>query len=382
MDPGLSILSNNYLNTGRMKKVVVTGASGFVGGLLCRTLLKQGHSVRALVRRTSDLSGLPSPSTGETFELAYGDVTDYWSLLDAFFGCDVIFHAAAVVEPWLPDPSKFFSVNVGGLKNVVQAAKETKTIEKVIYTSSMVALGSTDGYVADESQVSNAIWFRIISPRSIDLKDSDRLWLLQVHHEKYFYTEYERSKVAADKVASQAAAEGLPIVTLYPGLVYGPGKLTTGNALAKMLIARFTGLLPGYMGCGNDRLSFCHVDDVVGGHIAAMDKGRSGERYLLTGENASISHVLDLAAIITRTEKPRFSIPLWVIEACGWLSILISHFTGKLPLVSPPSVHVLRHQWEYSCEKARIELDYNPRSLKEGLGELLLWLKSSGAITY
>lgn len=90
------------------------------------------------------------------------------------------------------------------------------------------------------------------------------------------------------------------------------------------------------MGCGNDRLSFCHVDDVVGGHIAAMDKGRSGERYLLTGENASISHVLDLAAIITRTEKPRFSIPLWVIEACGWLSILISHFTGKLPLVSPP----------------------------------------------
>ncbi|KAJ6391154.1 hypothetical protein OIU77_025194 [Salix suchowensis] len=355
MDPGLSILSNNYLNTGRMKKVVVTGASGFVGGLLCRTLLKQGHSVRALVRRTSDLSGLPSPSTGETFELAYGDVTDYWSLLDAFFGCHVIFHAAAAVEPWLPDPSIFFSVNVGGLKNVVQAAKETKTIEKVIYTSSMVALGSTDGYVADESQV---------------------------HHEKHFYTEYERSKVAADKVASQAAAEGLPIVTLYPGLVYGPGKLTTGNALAKMLIARFTGLLPGYMGCGNDRLSFCHVDDVVGGHIAAMDKGRSGERYLLTGENVSISHVLDLAAIITRTEKPRFSIPLWVIEACGWLSILISHFTGKLPLVSPPSVHVLRHQWEFSCEKARIELDYNPRSLKEGLGELLLWLKSSGAITY
>lgn len=208
------------------------------------------------------------------------------------------------------------------------------------------------------------------------------LWLLQVHHEKYFYTEYERSKVAADKVASQAAAEGLPIVTLYPGVVYGPGKLTTGNALAKMLIDRFAGRLPGYIGRGNDRLSFCHVDDVVGGHIAAMDKGRLGERYLLTGENASFSRVLDIAAIITRTEKPRFSIPLWVIEAYGWLSILIFHFTGKLPLLCPPSVHVLRHQWEYSCEKARIELDYNPRSLKEGLDELLPWMKSLGAITY
>lgn len=338
-----------------MKKIAVTGASGFVGGVLCHTLLKHGHSVRALVRRTSNLSGLPSPSAGENFELAYGDVTDYRSLLDAFFGCDVIFHAAAVVEPWLPDPSSFFSVNVGGLKNVVQAAKETKTIEKVIYTSSMVALGSTDGYVADESQV---------------------------HHEKYFYTEYERSKVAADKVASQAAAEGLPIVTLYPGVVYGPGKLTTGNALAKMLIDRFTGRLPGYIGRGDDRLSFCHVDDVVGGHIAAMGKGRPGERYLLTGENASFSRVLDTAATITRTEKPRFSIPLWVIEAYGWLSILLFHFTGKLPLLCPASVHVLRHQWAYSCEKARIELDYNPRNLKEGLDELLPWLKSSGAITY
>lgn len=102
------------------------------------------------------------------------------------------------------------------------------------------------------------------------------------------------------------------------------------------LIDRFTGRLPGYIGRGNDRLSFCHVDDVVGGHIAAMDKGRLGERYLLTGENASFSRVLDIAAIITRTEKPRFSIPLWVIEAYGWLSILIFHFTGKLPLLCPP----------------------------------------------
>ncbi|KAJ6953009.1 terpene cyclase/mutase-related family protein [Populus alba x Populus x berolinensis] len=148
------------------------------------------------------------------------------------------------------------------------------------------------------------------------------------------------------------------------------------------LIDRFTGRLPGYIGRGDDRLSFCHVDDVVGGHIAAMDKGRLGERYLLTGENASFSRVLDTAATITRTEKPRFSIPLWVIEAYGWLSILLFHLTGKLPLLCPASVHVLRHQWAYSFEKARIELDYNPRSLKEGLDELLPWLKSSGAITY
>ncbi|XP_065848318.1 uncharacterized protein [Euphorbia lathyris] len=335
-------------------KVLVTGASGYLGGRLCHLLLNQGHFVRALVRHTSDLSGLPS-SSNDAFELAYGDVTDYRSLLDSLSGCHVIFHAAALVEPWLPDPSKFVSVNVGGLKNVLQAARETKTVEKIVYTSSFFALGTTDGYVADEKQV---------------------------HPEKVFCSEYERSKATADKIALQAAADGMPIVVVYPGVIYGPGKLTTGNIVAQLLIERFQGRLPGYIGCGNDRFSFSHVDDVVEGHIEAMNKGRPGERYLLTGENASFTYIFDIAAIITETNKPRFSIPLWAIEGYGWLSVLFCRITGKLPLISPPTVHVLRHQWAYSCEKAKAELDYNPRGLQEGLKEVLPWLKNLGVIKY
>ncbi|KAJ6404862.1 hypothetical protein OIU84_012938 [Salix udensis] len=294
-------------------KALVTGASGYLGGRLCHGLLKQGHSVRALVRRTSDISELPPPSTGGAFELAYGDITDYQSLLDAFSGCQVIFHAAAIVEPWLPDPSKFFSVNVEGLNNVLQAAKETETIEKIIYTSSFFALGSTDGYAADENQM---------------------------HCEKR--------------------------------------KLTSGNIVAQLLIERFAGRLPGYIGHGNDKFSFVHVDDVVDGHIAAMDKGRQGERYLLTGENASFKLVFDMAAIISVTKKPRFSIPLWIIESYGWLLVLVYRLTGNLPLISPPTVHVLRHQWAYSCEKAKTELGYNPRSLEEGLKEVLPMVEEPG----
>ncbi|KAH9758298.1 Epimerase domain-containing protein [Citrus sinensis] len=297
-------------------KILVSGASGYLGGRLCHALLKQGHSVRALVRRTSDISGLPSEGA---VELVYGDVTDYRSLVDACFGCHVIFHTAALVEPWLPDPSRFFAVNVEGLKNVVQAARETKTVEKIIYTSSFFALGSTDGYIADENQV---------------------------HEEKYFCTQYERSKAVADKIALQAASEGLPIVPVYPGVIYGPGKLTTD------------------------------------GHIAAMEKGRSGERYLLTGENASFMQIFDMAAVITGTSRPRFCIPLWLIEAYGWILVFFSRITGKLPLISYPTVHVLAHQWAYSCVKAKTELGYNPRSLKEGLQEVLPWLRSSGMIKY
>lgn len=336
----------------------MTGASGFLGGRLCHELLKQGHSVRALVRPTSDLSALPPPSSNGdgSLELVYGDVTDYQSLLSAFSGCGVVFHAAALVEPWLPDPSNFFLVNVGGLKNVLRAVRETETVERVIYTSSFFALGSTDGHVADETQF---------------------------HDERFFCTEYEKSKAAADKIALQAAQqEGLPILILYPGVIYGPGKLTAGNVVARLIIERFNGRLPGYIGSGTDKYSFSHVDDVVDGHIGAMNKGRIGERYLLTGENASFKHVFDICAVLTQTQRPKFNIPLWLIEVYGWVSILLARITGKLPLISPPTVYVLRHQWAYSCEKAKQELDYSPRSLKQGLEEVLPWLKNLGLIKY
>ncbi|KAF7817510.1 putative dihydroflavonol-4-reductase [Senna tora] len=336
-------------------KILVTGASGYLGGRLCNTLIQKGFSVRVLVRPTSDLSALPSPTDAGTLEIVYGDITDYASLLSACSTCNIVFHIAALVEPWLPDPSKFFSVNIGGLKNVLAAVKETKTVEKTIYTSSFFALGPTDGIIADENQV---------------------------HHEKFFCTEYEKSKAAADKIALQAASEGMPLVAVYPGVIYGPGKVTAGNVVGRMIIERFNGRLPGYIGYGNDRFSFSHVDDVVEGHIAAMEKGQPGNRYLLTGENASFKHVFDVAAVLTNTKKPRFNIPLWVIEAYGWLSVLFSRITGKLPLISPPTVHVLRHRWEYSCDKAKRELDYRPRSLNDGLAEVLLWLKNLGSIGY
>lgn len=341
------------------KKVLVTGSSGYLGGRLCYALLNHGYHVRAFVRRTSDLSCLPTPTdcgdNGGVLELAFGDVTDYESLLDACYNCQVIFHAAALVEPWLPDPSKFLRVNVGGLKNVLQAYKEIKSVEKIIYTSSFFALGSTDGYIADEGQT---------------------------HSGKFFCTEYEKSKAIADKIALEAAAEGVPVVLVYPGVIYGPGKVTAGNVVARLIIERFNGRLPGYIGQGHDRFSFSHVDDVVAGHIAAMDKGRPGERYLLTGENASFKDVFDVSATITGTNKPMFNVPLALIEAYGWLLVIVSRITGKLPLISPPTVRVLRHQWAYSCDKAKAELNYRPRSLEEGLAEILPWLKSSSLIKY
>ncbi|KAI3762936.1 hypothetical protein L1987_53378 [Smallanthus sonchifolius] len=336
-------------------KLLVTGASGFLGGRLCHALLRHGHSVRAFVRPTSDVSSLPPPSDDVPLELAYGDITDYPSLVAACSGCRVVFHAAAVVESWLPDSSQFISVNVGGLKNVLRAYKEMGTIEKIIYTSSFFALGSTDGYTADESQM---------------------------HSTKSFCTEYEKSKTIADNIALEAAKQGVPITVVCPGVMYGPGKISAGNILARTLIERFNGRLPGYIGDGNDRFSFSHVDDVTNGHVSAMEKGQQGQRYLLTGENASFMQVFDIAADITNTKRSWINIPLFVIEFYGWLSVLFCIITGKLPLISPPVVYYLRHQWAYSCEKAKRELNYKPRNLTEGLEDIIPWLKKSGLIKY
>ncbi|KAK1425478.1 hypothetical protein QVD17_20830 [Tagetes erecta] len=172
------------------------------------------------------------------------------------------------------------------------------------------------------------------------------------------------------------------LLAVYPGVIYGPGKVTAGNVVARMMVERFNGRLPGYIGYGNDMFSFSHVDDVVDGHISALDKGQSGQRYLLTGENASFKQVFDIAAAITNTKTPRFNIPLFVIEIYGWLSVLFCRITGNLPLIRPPVVSCYRHQWAYSCEKAKRELNYKPRSLTEGLEEVLPWLKNLGAIKY
>ncbi|KAK7817371.1 putative dihydroflavonol 4-reductase [Quercus suber] len=267
-----------------MKKILVTGATGYLGGRLCHALLQQGHPVRVLVRRTSDLSSLPPPTdaAAPSKSSTVMSPTTGLSSLPA--------PTATSSSTWLPSSSPGFPILLSS----------SPDIEKLIYTSSFFALGPTDdGCVADENQV---------------------------HHEKYFCTEYEKSKAYADKIAIQAASEGVPIVAVYPGVIYGPGKVTAGNVVARMIYGNYL-LIWVFVKVWKRQISFSHVDDVVEGHIAAMNKGQPGERYLLTGENASFRHVFDIAAIITETKKPLFSIPFWAIDAYGWASVMFSRIT-------------------------------------------------------
>ncbi|KAI5084688.1 hypothetical protein GOP47_0000857 [Adiantum capillus-veneris] len=332
------------------ESVVVTGASGFLGGRVCHALVEQGaYHVKAFVRASSSLQELPSTGV----ELVYGDITDTSSLLHAFQGCSAVLHCAALVTPWTPNPSKLFTVNVDGLKNVVKAIRGTSTVSKLVYVSSFFAIGPTDGKVVDESQM---------------------------HPGDCFCTEYEKSKVLADAIALEEAKNNLPIVVVYPGVIYGPGKVTEGNALVSLVKERCNGRLPGKIGKRQDQFSFCHVDDVAKGCVAAMNKGRIGERYLLTGENTCFNEVFSLVDSLRGQKSLQFEIPMWSLEMVGWLSVFWARVSGSTPNISPPMVRVFKKQWCYSHEKAKRELGYESRPLKEGVAQFLTWMESSGHI--
>ncbi|KAH7297400.1 hypothetical protein KP509_26G068000 [Ceratopteris richardii] len=331
--------------------LIVTGASGFLGGRLCHALVGQGtFHVKALVRRSSSLKELPLSEV----EIVYGDITDPSSLFAAFQGCVAVFHCAALVTPWTPHTSRLFKVNVDGLKNVVNAVRGTPSIKRLVYVSSFFALGPTSGKVADESQV---------------------------HKGVSFCTEYEKSKVLADAFALEQARNGLPIVLVYPGVIYGHGSVTEGNSLVPLFQDRCNGRLPGKIGRGQDRFSFCHVDDVATGCVAAMTRGQVGERYILAGENASFNELLSLVDSLRGRKSLQLQIPLWLLTIVGWLQVFWARLTGCTPRISYPMVRVLGKQWCYSSEKAKKELDYESRSLKEGVAQVLSWMEMSGLLS-
>ncbi|HET7746301.1 MAG TPA: NAD-dependent epimerase/dehydratase family protein, partial [Vicinamibacteria bacterium] len=234
-------------------KVLLTGGTGFLGKNVARALAAAGHELRLLARPTSSRDGLPA---GERVD---GDVTDREAMLRAAEGCQAVVHMAAMVKMWTPDRAAFDAVNVGGLRNALAAGRAAGA--RVLYTSSFIAIGPTGPQPADESQVHPG------RPRN----------------------DYERTKAEADAVAREAAAAGQDVVLVYPGVVYGPGDLTDGNIVVRMITDHLAGRLPGIIGPGDRAWSYAYVDDVARGHAAALERGRPGERYLLGGENVTMT---------------------------------------------------------------------------------------------
>lgn len=306
-------------------------------------LLEGGRRVRALARPAR---GRPDGENGN-LQWVTGDVLDRDSLRRGLEGCTEVFHLAAYAKNWAKDPSTFFRVNVDGARNVFEAAEEAG-VRRIVYTSTVVVFGPTpSGIVADEAM-----------PRATPR----------------FFTEYEESKALAEREALERASRGLPVVIVHPTRLYGPGPMTEGNSVSLMIDQYDRGRFPALLNGGWDVGNYAFVDDVVRGHLLAMEKGRTGERYLLGGENVSLKGLFSLVDEITNRKHFQVSLPRRVALLYAGLEKRKAEWLGVYPKVTPGWVETFLADWAFTSAKAERELGYRITSLREGLRRTLDWL--------
>jgi farnesol dehydrogenase len=300
--------------------VLVTGGTGYLGRAIVRALAAAGHSL-VVFGRTASRSGLPG-------RLVDGDVRDAAALEAAAAGCDAISHTAALVSIWRRRSQDFDDVNVGGLRNVVAAARH-RGIPRILYTSSFLALPPRD------------------SPSTIAAND------------------YQRTKVLADRAADEAIRDGAPIVRVYPGVIYGPGTFSEGNLVGRLIADHLDRRLPGIVG-PEFPWSYSYVDDVAAGHRAALERGEIGGRYVLGGENATLYRVFDIVRAVTGRARP-MRIPFAVADALGAAEELRVRVFGGTPLVTRGAVEIFRHDWSLDSGDTERRLGYSITPLDAGI---------------
>jgi len=320
---------------------LVTGANGFVGAALCRTLCGQGVDVRAFVREganTSNLAGLP-------VALAYGDLRDQNSLARAMQGCRYLYHVAADYRLWVPDPQSMYAINVDGSRNAVQAALAAG-VERIVYTSSVAVIKPDgDGGVSDETTTT---------------VESD-----MIGH-------YKRSKFLAEEAVKQLVAEqSAPVVIVYPSTPIGPGDIRP-TPTGRIIHDALRGRIPAYVATG---LNLVHVDDVATGHVAACKSGVIGRGYILGGEDVSLQCFLELIAERGGHRPPVMAIP----HSVAMLYAAVSEFGSKLsknePVATLDAVRMAKCCMYYSSERARTELNYQPRPVVESVTAAVDWFQ-------
>ena len=322
-------------------KILITGATGFIGGELTRFISCQGYSVRAQCRPTSDIAAL----SNDTVQVCWGDVLDFSSVKKAVDGCDYVFHLAGYAKNWAKNPRTFFEVNVSGTKNVLDASKQAN-VKKVVVTSSCMTFGPSNGTPIKESDERTA----------------------------EFLTEYERTKFYAEELVADYAGDGLPVVIVNPTRVFGPGLLTEGNSVTTMVQLYLKGKWRLILGDGSSIGNYASVEDVVRGHWLALLRGRPGEKYILGGENLSYNEFFEVLANISRRRYQMIRVPVWTALAVSNVEELRARWFSHYPLITPPWLKTFVADWAFSSGKAQTELGYTITPFRKALHKTIAWL--------
>ncbi len=318
-------------------KYFVTGATGFLGAEVARQLITAGHQVVALVRTPSKADALRA--LGAT--LAEGDITDAASLRAPMTGVDGLFHCAGWYKIGLAHTDEAERINVDGTRNVLQAMRELR-IPKGVYTSTLAVFSDTGGREVDESYY---------------------------HHADPFLSEYDRTKWRAHyEVAVPMIREGLPLVIVQPGAIYGPGD-TSG--LRTMFIDYLQQHLPAIP--AKTAFSWGYIEDVAQAHVLAMERGQAGESYIICGPSHTLTEVFELAQQITGIPAGRLHPGPGLLKAAAGVMTVVGRIAPRLPAhLTAEGLRVLAGvTYLGSNAKARRELGYAPRPLEEGLRQTL-----------
>jgi dihydroflavonol-4-reductase len=325
-------------------KAFVTGATGFVGSHVAHALAAQGADLRLLVRPASDTRNIRDL----TADHVVGDLRDSASFEKALAGCDVLFHVAADYRLWVRDPQQMFRSNVEGTRAVLEAARRYG-VRRVVYTSSVATMGfASNGHSTDEnSPVSLA---NMIGP-------------------------YKRSKFMAEEVAIKAAQSGLDVVVVNPTTPVGEQDLKptpTGRIIVDFLKRKF----PAYVDTG---LNLVDVVQCAHGHIAALEKGRSGQRYILGGENLTLKQILDKLAAITGLPSPKIKLPYGVALVAGVMDEMFTgHILGREPRATIDAVRMGRKKMFVTSAKAERELGWKSVPVDDALRRATDWFRGNG----
>jgi dihydroflavonol-4-reductase len=331
-----------------VSKVLVTGATGFVGANVARVLLERGRAVRAFIRSSSDRGNLEELDV----ELLEGDLRDAASVERAVRGCDEVYHVAAEYTFWSRRPEDVYQSNVDGTANVMEACLR-QSVPRVVHTSTVGTIGLAR-IDADEL-------------RARDERSPLAEGQLAGH--------YKRSKIDAEKVALEFASKGLPVVIVNPSAPVGAWDRKP-TPTGRIIVDFMKGRMPAYLDTG---LNIVHVRDVAEGHVLAAERGRVGERYILGNENMTLAQILETLARLTGRRAPVLRIPYAAAYAAGWLSTKMSDLvTRRPPAIALESVKMAKRHMFFSSVKALSELGLPQTPIDRAFEDALDWFSRRG----